>query len=522
MSRQLQYIEKVDIYPSSGMITYNVDDQTVNYVVPVCPGSTYKVVMTEIGNRLRSVFTTSNPLTMTASISDCTDIVMNPTFDVGYEFSYTPTDYGYMVVYVSNVGEHPTISIETNGAGGDDKYTIMCNQAISDTTLTGSIYAKAGDWVFCTLTTRSETTLPDDWTVLHISQTITSGTQHMTLLCKEVTEDGMIDFTAIQSSSARIYISLIAFSGIMGFRYHNGEYFYDADSYDSFTVKRPVYKTVLWAMSSNIWSTSGPYSPWVCNEIDNPVITLPSTTQRRQANFIDENTGSERTFTPASAGTSAIILWVEVITGEYVSSGYAEFSTTDIRVISSVKTSFVTWDADTPSGTAINVYSKLSNGEYVICEKDGSISSLSTGDNLSAETLYFKVEMTTEDPTVSPVFRNIHIQILDQSDENVIVLCFKSGNVNSIQNAVGDVTIAYDGSGTLTGLGGPVLAFEKTFLPVDLNPKNSPNDEEHIEVTDIKATSNLMRIFHTNTSCTEHIEITEVSATAALTNISDI
>ena len=522
MSRQLQYIEKVDIYPSSGAINYSVNDLTVNYVIPVCPGSTYKVVMTEVGNRLRVVFTTSNPLTTTKTISGCTNIVMDPTFAVGYSFSYTATAYGYMVVYVSNAGERPAISIETDGAGGDNKYTIMCNETTGGTTLTGSIYAKAGDWVFCTLTTRSETTLPDGWTVLHVSQTMTSLTQRMTLLCKEVSEDGMVDFTAVQASSARIYISLIAFSEIMGFRYHGGEYFYNADSYDSFTVERPIYKTVLWAMSSNLWSTSSPYSPWVCDEIDNPVITLPSTTQRRQANFIDENTGSERTFTPDATDTSAIILWVEVVTGEYVSSGYAEFSTTDIRVISAVKTSFVTWDADIPEGTAVNVYSRLSNGEYELCEKDGSISGLSTGDNLSGETLYFKVEMTTEDPTVSPVFRGIHIQIHDQYDVNVIVLRFDPGNVNSIQRAAGDITIAYDGSGTLMGQGGPVLAFEQTFSPVGLNPKNNPHEEEHIEISSIDALGVLTQVHYTSTSINEHIEFGEIVATGTLIHVDDI
>lgn len=114
------------------------------------------------------------------------------------------------------------------------------------------------------------------------------------------------------------------------------------------------------------------------------------------------------------------------------------------------------------------------------------------------------------------------VEKIEQVDDYTILLIFNPGNLNSIQRAAGEITIAYDGSGTLIGLGGPVLAFEKTFLPADLDPKNNPNNEEHIEITDIEATSNLMRIYYKDFSCAEHIEITEISATAALTNVSDI
>lgn len=112
---------------------------------------------------------------------------------------------------------------------------------------------------------------------------------------------------------------------------------------------------------------------------------------------------------------------------------------------------------------------------------------------------------------------------IEQVDDYTILLIFPSGNLNSVQRAVGEITIAYDGSGTLTGLGGPVLAFEKTFLPVDLDPKNNPNDEEHIEISNIQAASNLMRVYYTNTSNgSEHIEISSVTAIGSLISVYDI
>lgn len=205
---------------------------------------------------------------------------------------------------------------------------------------------------------------------------------------------------------------------------------------------------------------------------------------------------------------------------EYVTNGYAELSTTDIRAISAVKASYITWNANVPEGTAVNVYSRLSDGEYVICENGGSIAGISAGDDLSGETLYAKVEMTTEDPTVTPILTGIHIQVYDETDVYAIVLRFDPGNVNSIQCAVGDITVKYDGSGTLMGIGGPVADFEFKFTPEGLEHKFHPHDPEHIEV-DVDINATLTRIYHTDFPNADHIETT-ITPVANLIHIEDI
>lgn len=111
-------------------------------------------------------------------------------------------------------------------------------------------------------------------------------------------------------------------------------------------------------------------------------------------------------------------------------------------------------------------------------------------------------------------------ETIEQVDAYTILLIFNPGNLNSIQRAVGEITIAYDGSGTLTGLGGPVLAFEKTFLPVDLDPKNNPNNEEHIEI-DVGAVCDLKRVYYSDFGSNEHIDI-NVVAVGAVIKIDDI
>lgn len=311
MSRSLEYMIKTDMYPSSSKITYEVDPETINYVVPVCAGSTYTITMNEIGNRLRAVFTTVNPMTITSSISGCTDIVMNPTFSVGYTFSYKATKYGYIVIYVSNVGEHPNIEIKTDGAGGDDEYSVFCTEINSGTDLSCEIYTKANDWILATVSTRSDTTFSDGWEVLHESGQIGDVAQRMFFLSKQSTEDGLITINVTQSSAARIYINLIAIPNILGFRYNKG---YDllegTTEIMSAVLKRPIYPFIIWGCSANLWDTSSTHSVWSCDNLT--PISLGTTVQGRQANFIDKNITTQRTFA-TGATTYMIIDCVEAV-----------------------------------------------------------------------------------------------------------------------------------------------------------------------------------------------------------------
>lgn len=111
---------------------------------------------------------------------------------------------------------------------------------------------------------------------------------------------------------------------------------------------------------------------------------------------------------------------------------------------------------------------------------------------------------------------------LEILDSNTLLLCFNPGTPYSIQRAAGGITVAYDGSGTLMGQGGPVLAFERTFTPVDLGPKNNPHVLEHIAVSDVKAVGALMRIQYTSRYGTEHMELSDITAIGALTHVDDI
>lgn len=516
MGRELEYAEVLNIYQSGSTIYYDTDYKTVNYVVPVSPDCTYTVVMTEIGNRLRVAFTTSNPI-ITAADMPCTSIVENPTYSAGYTLRYKPTTPGYLVVYVSNAGEHPVISISEE----DDGYAFVSVEANSVKTLTASIDTKAGDWVLCTVTTRSTTTFPEDWEILHTSQVLNNSSQRMSMLCKKIDETGTISLSVSQSNSDRIYITLIAFHNIGGFRYYEGsELFYNSDSYSRFEVAHPGHDRIVWAMTSPLWAPSSPFSPWACSDISSLVLSVPQTVQRRQANFVDSDDGTTRTFIPGgTTNTSAIIDYVEVIPASYYPSGSAEFSITAVRDMATLCQGKLAWDEDKPDGTDISVYAKLSVGDYEVCENGGDIPCIVRGRDYSNETLFVKVELSTIVQNETPKVSNLTLQMYNEGDDHIIVLEMGTGNTTNIQNAIGEVLVEYAG-GTLIGEGGMVPNFSIAFLPENLIYEGHQHDIEHIDMG-IDVDTELVRVYHRDRNGPEHIDVS-IEVASSLIHVDDI
>lgn len=114
------------------------------------------------------------------------------------------------------------------------------------------------------------------------------------------------------------------------------------------------------------------------------------------------------------------------------------------------------------------------------------------------------------------------VSSIEVVDSQTIALVFDPGCTHSIQRAVGDITVAYDGSGTLMGQGGPVLAFERIFTPMGLDPKNNPHVAEHIVLSSVKASPRLLRVYYISSKIEEHLSIESVYSTCTLTAISDI
>lgn len=105
---------------------------------------------------------------------------------------------------------------------------------------------------------------------------------------------------------------------------------------------------------------------------------------------------------------------------------------------------------------------------------------------------------------------------------NELVLTVK--DTERFESAVDQITVAYDGGGTLVGEGGAALAFTQSFTPTGLVPKPHQNDAEHIEISSVAVTGTLTKINYTNTAAQDmgHIEIVGITATGTLTKVSDI
>ena len=102
------------------------------------------------------------------------------------------------------------------------------------------------------------------------------------------------------------------------------------------------------------------------------------------------------------------------------------------------------------------------------------------------------------------------------------IIVLEMASSSRFESAAGDIVVAYSGGGTLQGEGGAVAAFSVSFTPVGLVPKPDQNDSERVEIADIAATGNLVRIAFVNSHGDEHMEISEITAVGVLTNINDL
>ena len=174
-----------------------------------------------------------------------------------------------------------------------------CFETKSGATLTGTLAAKAGDTLIAAVSTRSTTTYPSGWTVLRQSGIVSSGSakQRMAVLVRTVQADGAVSCTVTQSSSTRIYLNLLAFTGVQQAVWHSEAEWDEDTQLSSITVQRPVGAVMLWCLSSTLWKSEAPYGDFLCNGSSEGMISLDqSTTQPRQACLVDTGPAGERTF----------------------------------------------------------------------------------------------------------------------------------------------------------------------------------------------------------------------------------
>ena len=200
----------------------------------------------------------------------------------------------------------------------------------------------------------------------------------------------------------------------------------------------------------------------------------------------------------------------------YATSGNATYSISGIT--GTVNTASISWTESKPTGTTLTVSVSTDGTNYSAVANGGTL--LAAGTVLGNATIYVKVEMATTDTATTPTLSNLSISLQSEEDRHSIVLEMQP--LQRFESAAGDITVAYDGSGTLQGAGGPVAAFTQSFAPTDLIPKPDQNDQEHIAITSVTANGTLTAIQYVSAKAEEHISITGITAVGVLTNINDI
>lgn len=131
-------------------------------------------------------------------------------------------------------------------------------------------------------------------------------------------------------------------------------------------------------------------------------------------------------------------------------------------------------------------------------------------------------------PEGTLLFRSEHpTNLYFGANESQLILEMSSSTL--FRNAVGNITVVYDGSGGLGGYGGPVSQFSRMFTPSDLVPYfNHFNDPEHFQLSNIEISKNstyLVYITRPQYSIpNEHaVELRDIQIShLTLTNIEDV
>lgn len=195
----------------------------------------------------------------------------------------------------------------------------------------------------------------------------------------------------------------------------------------------------------------------------------------------------------------------------FKTNGQADISL--ITFSGTVIESLITWDEVVPDGTAVTVKRSLNGSGYTDVSNGGEL--VPNGSYPDHE-IFLRINLSTTDPSLSPLISNIYVSVKTIEDNNIILL-----NTERFRNVYGDVTVTY-GGGNLMGEGGPVASFSGAFTPIGLIPKPNQNDEEHVALTAIGATGEFKEVFYMNAKLDENLALIAISAIGSRMHIDDI
>lgn len=374
----------------------------------------------------------------------------------------------YPVLKVWELGE----SLKLDNPGEMRITDSKCYEVASGTNLTGTVSANAGDIVLATISHRSSFTNPNGWTKLYESIAVNSSfAQRMVFAIKKIEATGQVSFTATQSSTGRIYLNLISIGGIDNIENAN----YEAINTTPTTIvdapDKKEGEKLIWGCTAPLWAISN-YKSWSTIPNDLQMISLPTTTQARQANFVDFGNGAVtgRKFAPdAGTGSEVVVNAVRLI---------REYKTPKVYITDVIQLSGqyrINWISEQSNNTNIKIEISMSGVQ-------GSFVEVQNGDVIEFnDSLWIRVTLSTTDSNKTPILKSLWLEDASAPQNKILITMKPLSRFASVE---GDLTVSYDASkGNLTGVGGAVESFQVEFAPTDLIPEPNPHIEEYITVS---------------------------------------
>lgn len=450
------------------------------------------------------------------NLNNWIDFVVN----VGNEIAFTVTGKEYQYVngplidkeyQVEKVERYPVQrlwelggQLQLDGPGEMSITDAQCYTGSGITSLTGTVYAHAGDIVLATATHRGVFTPPDGWEFLYESPTIGTVNHRMIVFKKYVDESGLVSFTGKQNISQSMYLNLISISGISDIVFAPElESIYRGGVKPAPMPDKQEGEKIIWGATVSLYATSPPYGGWSTTPDDLTIIHLDQASYApRLANLIDFGNGQPNNRTimqsPSTTGTDVNIAGFKVIQNYSTPKIYTSQA---IQLDGEYK---LRWIENKPESTDILI-------EYTTGETQGQWQTVSNGEVINVDTnLWIKITLSTEDETVTPTIEDLWIEEPDAPNDIIRLVMHPQGRFNNVE---GPLTVQYDQSkGSLRGRGGPVEGFTETFTPTDLEPKPNPHVAENIEVS-AEANVNFTKVIYDQGYADEHLT---VSATATV------
>lgn len=167
-------------------------------------------------------------------------------------------------------------------------------------------------------------------------------------------------------------------------------------------------------------------------------------------------------------------------------------------------------------------YFDKSYGKYIVAVFDGPVSAPTENDvQHFSVTAHMAIMENDGHLTLKPIPRTISSIVPHPDVENALLITLSTSE--RLDECWKPVILSYDGTGSMTGYGRPVGAFEFEFDPHGIEYKGDQNDSEHIEIFAVTANARVTKIEFSQYQCAnEHLELSNVFARGFLTSVNDI